>query len=148
MRDCELALKLQPDYEKPLLRAAHCCYEIRQPEKCIDYCDRILAKQKSNKEVLELRQKAVYAAKTKGRDERIQEREEKKRSERQKDLLETINQRTGKKFLFDQLQPVLPQLEAHRVHLDEQKQLVWPVVFMYPEYKIMDFIQEFCEAEK
>lgn len=44
--------------------------------------------------------------------------------------------------------PVLPQLRDHRVHLNEDGKLVWPVVFMYPEYKVMDFVQEFTEDER
>lgn len=147
LRDCELALKLKSDYEKPLIRAAHCCYEIQQYDKCTDYCDRILTKQKNNKEILELRQKAVKAAKLKGRDARIKEREEKRKIERQKELLEVIACRIGKKFNYDELQPVLPQFQEHHVHLNQENRLVWPVAFMYPEYKIMDFVQEFCEDE-
>lgn len=147
LRDCELALKLKSDYQKPLIRAAHCCYEIQQYDKCTDYCDRILNKQKNNKEILELRQKAVKAAKLKERDGRIKERDAKKTLEQQKELLETIACRTGKRIDLSELQPVLPQLEQHHVHLNEEKRLVWPVAFMYPEYKIMDFVQEFCEDE-
>lgn len=44
--------------------------------------------------------------------------------------------------------PVLPQLQDHTVHFDENGKLVWPVVFMYPEYKVMDFIQEFVEDQR
>lgn len=48
----------------------------------------------------------------------------------------------------EDLVPVLPQLSDYRVHFNEENKLVWPVVFMYPEYKIMDFIQEFVEDER
>lgn len=140
-------MKRKPDYEKPLTRAAHCCYEIQQFDKCIEYCDKILSKQKNNKEILELRSKAVKACKIKDRDARIKERELKNKTKAQKELLEAIAARTGKNLEFDELEPVLPQLQGHRVHLNEEKKLVWPVVFMYPEYKIMDCLREFCEDE-
>lgn len=49
---------------------------------------------------------------------------------------------------MDDLVPVLPQLRDHVVHFNEDGKLVWPVVFMYPEYKVMDFIQGFAEDER
>jgi len=47
------------------------------------------------------------------------------------------------------LEPCLPQLVHSRVFLqDETNCLVWPVVFVYPEYKIMDYIQQFSEQDR
>ena len=34
-----------------------------------------------------------------------------------------------------------------RVHVDDKGSLVWPVMFLYPEYQVTDFIQEFHEDE-
>lgn len=47
------------------------------------------------------------------------------------------------------LEPCLPQLVHSRVFIqDETNCLVWPVVFVYPEYKIMDYIQQFSEQDR
>ena len=43
------------------------------------------------------------------------------------------------------LEPNFPDALRLRVHFGEDGRLVWPVVFMYPEYKLTDFVQEFHE---
>lgn len=48
---------------------------------------------------------------------------------------------------LEYLEPHVPELANHRVCLTESGMLQWPVIFMYPEYKIMDFIQCFQEDE-
>lgn len=45
------------------------------------------------------------------------------------------------------LEPQFPDAVRSRVHMDENGKLVWPVIFMYPEYKLTDFIQAFHEDE-
>ena len=40
-----------------------------------------------------------------------------------------------------------PMVAQGRVHLDDKGSLVWPVMFLYPEYQVTDFIQEFREDE-
>lgn len=145
LRDCELALKLKPDYAKVLKRAANCAYEIQQYEKCVEFCDRVLATEKNDKEMVELRQKAIKGLRIKERNVRVQA----KKLRAEKELLERVFEKTGRKFDLHDLEPILPQLQGHRVHFDDEgkKRLIWPVVFMYPEYKVMDCLQEFAEDE-
>lgn len=50
------------------------------------------------------------------------------------------------KINLEQLDPYFPQLIHNRVHLDDTGELVWPVILVYPEYQIMDYIQEFKET--
>lgn len=59
LRDCQLALKLKPDYTKAIIRAANCAYKINQYDRCIEYCDEILLGTPENKEILDLRHKAI-----------------------------------------------------------------------------------------
>ena len=33
------------------------------------------------------------------------------------------------------------------MHLNEKEELVWPVMFLYPEHQETDFIQEFNEND-
>ncbi|XP_057658120.1 DNA polymerase interacting tetratricopeptide repeat-containing, protein of 47 kDa [Diorhabda carinulata] len=154
LQDCELALKIKPNYEKALVRAANCCVEMKNYKKAIDYCDIILNKEKDNRIVLDLRKKCVSAAKIKERDERKREHQEKKRNEEEDVIINEIIKRgymieggTRGNLSLDKLEPHFPQLVHNRVHLDETGTLVWPVVFVYPEYKIMDYIQEFDENQ-
>ncbi|KAJ8938934.1 hypothetical protein NQ314_011286 [Rhamnusium bicolor] len=70
LKDCELALKIKPDYDKVLVRAANCCFEMKHYQKSKEYCDKILDKQTDNKDILELRKNSINAAKLKERDDR------------------------------------------------------------------------------
>lgn len=45
------------------------------------------------------------------------------------------------------LEPSSPMVAQGRVHLDEKGSLVWPVMFLYPEYQVTDLVQEFCEDD-
>lgn len=38
----EQALKLKPDYEKTITRAINCCIQLKEFDKCLDYCDKFL----------------------------------------------------------------------------------------------------------
>lgn len=46
------------------------------------------------------------------------------------------------------LEPCHPSAIFMKVHLDEQGRLIWPVMFVYPEYGQTDFIQNFNEEDK
>lgn len=155
LQDCELSLKINPNYEKALVRAANCCFEIKNYKKAIEYCDNILNTEKDNRIILDLRKKCVNAAKLKERDERKREQQHKKRNQEDNVIINeiikrgyTIEEGTKGNLSLDKLEPHIPQLVHNRVHLDEAGTLVWPVVFVYPEYKIMDYIQEFNENQK
>ena len=55
-----------------------------------------------------------------------------------------------KKVYFDVSVLSLEALEPYtvgqtRVHLDNEGCLIWPVMFLYPEYKVTDLIEEFHE---
>jgi hypothetical protein len=43
------------------------------------------------------------------------------------------------------LEPCSPMVAQGRVHLDDSGSLVWPVMFLYPEYQVTDLVQEFHE---
>ncbi|CAH1111774.1 unnamed protein product [Psylliodes chrysocephalus] len=154
LQDCQLALKIKPDYEKALVRAANCCFEMKQYQNAIEFCDVILNKQKDNEVILELRQKCVNEEKLKKRNERKRDIEIKKKEKEEEELIKEIIKRGYKiegglkgKLSLDKLEPHFPQLVHNRVFLDENNNLIWPVVFVYPEYKIMDYIQEFNEKK-
>lgn len=45
------------------------------------------------------------------------------------------------------LEPQCPQLAKYTVHFGDTVNLIWPVIFVYPQYQILDYIQEFCETD-
>lgn len=88
--DCEWALKINPNYEKALNRAANCCYHLKQFSKAVDYCDNLLERQKNNKEILELRQNSINAAKLKERDDRKREVASKRKAKEEEILIKEL----------------------------------------------------------
>ncbi|KAJ8910500.1 hypothetical protein NQ315_012347 [Exocentrus adspersus] len=155
LRDCETALRIKPGYDKALIRAANCCYELREFGKAVDYCDKILEKQKGNTAILDLRQESINAAKVKERDDRKKEAAAKRKAKEEEGIINEIlgrgyNIEGGSKghISIEKLEPCFPELMHNRVYLDASMSLVWPVVLVYPEYKIMDYIQQFSENEK
>jgi len=49
---------------------------------------------------------------------------------------------------LEDLEPTHPAAQQKKVHVDETGQLVWPVLFLYPEHGETDFIEEFRENEQ
>lgn len=151
LHDCELALKLKPDYDKVSNRAAHCSYQLGQYDKAVEFCDLILEKNKTDKDILKLRKKCVNDAKLKDRNTRKKYLEDKKKKQIENTLIEEILKRGYNierkgNLNLSHLEPCFPELVNSRVYLDDQENvLIWPVVLVYPEYKIMDYIQQFPE---
>ncbi|CAH2002106.1 unnamed protein product [Acanthoscelides obtectus] len=122
---------------------------MKQYNKAIHYCDTILENEKDNKTLLEFRKKCASLAKDIEQSERKKQFFAKKKQMEEDNLVKEILKRgyklEGDDLSLEKLEPCFPQLIHNRVNLDEYNHLIWPVVFIYPEYKIMDYIQEFHE---
>jgi len=168
--DCRLTLKVQPDHAKALSRAIQCCFELRRYKEAIRWCDHgLLQGQEAGKkaELKELRFKAEKAMKEKERNERKEALAKKKKEREHKQLLDLIKARGIKvqthkvddedmeeTWDLDDLEPTHPAALNKRVHLafpenenGDTGYLVWPVLFLYPEFGETDFIQEFVENQ-
>lgn len=55
----EQALKMKPDYEKTILRAINCCIQLKEFDKCLDFCDKYLEKVPGDNIVIELKKEAI-----------------------------------------------------------------------------------------
>lgn len=60
LADCQIALNLQPQYEKALKRAAQCCYNLERYKPCVTYCDQLLGIDPTNSVIAKLRKDAVF----------------------------------------------------------------------------------------
>ncbi|KAF5284202.1 hypothetical protein FQR65_LT00202 [Abscondita terminalis] len=149
LKDSEWALRYKPDYDKALTRAANCCFEIKQYDKALDFCDTILKNNPKKSEIIMLRRKCVAAKKEMDRDERKLLKKQDEVLTKETKLLGRIRELNVKiegGLTLTNLKPQVPELSDFPVHLDGDK-LVWPVVFTYPEYRVMDFVQEFREDD-
>lgn len=168
--DCRLTLKVQPDHSKALLRAVQCCFHLRRYEEAIQLCDHGLLKMPSLEaarvtELKESRAKAEKSMKERERNARREALALKKRQRENQQLLDLVRSR-GVQVLthkvdeddnlkeawdLDDLEPTHPAALNKRVHLiqeDSDTLLVWPVLFLYPEFGETDFIQEFVESQR
>lgn len=59
MKAAEEALKIKPDYDKTILRAINCCIQLKEFDKCLDFCDRYLEKIPGDNCVMELKKEAI-----------------------------------------------------------------------------------------
>ncbi|VVC32117.1 Tetratricopeptide repeat,Tetratricopeptide repeat-containing domain,Tetratricopeptide-like helical [Cinara cedri] len=133
----EEALKLKPDYEKTILRAINCCIQLKDFDKSLDYCDKYLG-QIPGSEKIEMEKRKMMKIK------KLNEIEEQR-------LLNEINKR--KLHVVDQKGDIIEDLAIFNtlvpsiippVHLLKNR-LVWPVIFLYPEYQTSFTIPEFHE---
>ncbi|KDR14373.1 tetratricopeptide repeat protein 4 isoform X2 [Zootermopsis nevadensis] len=147
--DCRAALKIRPCYSKAQARAAQCCMFLQRYDDCITLCEKMLVDCPTDKTTLELRAKAMAGKKIEERNARKQNMAKRKEEERDQALLTAIKERgiqiKGTDLSMSTLEPCSPMVAQGRVHLDDSGSLVWPVMFLYPEYQVTDFVQEFHE---
>jgi len=152
LRDCELALRLTPTHMKALLRGAQCCFKLKHYKECQNWCDRGLEVDCAHNDLLKLRTECVQLEKAKERDTRKRLAAEKKEKQLQSSLLERIKQRgitvesKGNSLELSDLEPCHPAALQKRVRLEDDL-LVWPVIFLYPEFGESDFIEGFKETD-
>ncbi|XP_076312992.1 DNA polymerase interacting tpr containing protein of 47kD [Tachypleus tridentatus] len=158
--DAEAAMKLNPNHMKALVRGAQCCWKLERFKDCVVWCDRGLKLEPGNQTLLELRRKANIEQKVVERNKRKAVLEEKEKLKVDEKLIKAIQERGIKlSTKFDNtktcsietmsfLQPVHPAAASSKVHQDEHGALLWPVLFLYPEYSESDFIEAFHEDSR
>lgn len=156
LRDCEVALRLTPTHLKAIVRGAECTFALKDFGGCEAWCDKGLKLDSSNKELVKKRKEAVEAGKLRMRDERKRAAAEKRKKQEEEQILGTIRERgirisrrKGENPLsLEDLEPNHPAAQQKKVHVNESGQLVWPVLFLYPEHGETDFLEEFRENEQ
>ena len=152
--DCRAALLLVPGHMKAVVRGAACHRKMSHHAECRDWCDTGLELEPGHAELLQLRQDAVQLIKTAERDERKRALADKRRKVEENLVLELIRQRgvrvasaRGDSGLcLSDVEPCHPAAVHKRVHVADNA-LVWPVLFLYPEFGETDFIEEFKETD-
>ncbi|KAM3961367.1 DNA polymerase interacting tpr containing protein of 47kD [Aphomia sociella] len=147
--DSEKALSFNPDHLKARLRAAKSALEIAKYDSCIEHCEKILVNQSKDKEILDLINSAKKKKLIQERDQRKKEKLDAKNNEQKDAVIKTIIERGIKISNCDdeddidlsKLEPSLPGAQDSLVHLEDGV-LHWPVLFLYPEYQMTDFIKD------
>lgn len=55
----EQALKIKPDYEKTIMRAINCCIQLKEFDKCLDYCDKYLEQVPDDNNVVKIKKETI-----------------------------------------------------------------------------------------
>ncbi|XP_067846158.1 tetratricopeptide repeat protein 4 [Heptranchias perlo] len=163
LNDVIAARKLKPNHLKAIIRGVLCHIELKNYSKAIAWCDEGLQVEPKEKQLIELRAKADKQKRVEERNLRKEKLKEKKERVQTEALLNAIKERKIKLFQPQELSSqnsddeeddrVLKALlfdginseNGIVVHLDENGNLNWPVLFLYPEYEQMDFISAFHE---
>ncbi|CAG8610887.1 1966_t:CDS:2 [Funneliformis mosseae] len=143
LADCSKALKLNPQNIKAYYRSAKALYALDKIEEAIDCCEHGLAVQPNNKVLQNEKVKCLNRKEILEKKRREKEERERKERESKEELARAIEGRNIKMVNTSKTQAL-----QKNVRLDkETNNLIWPVVFSYPEYKESDFIESFNEVE-
>nr|CAG8583942.1 12333_t:CDS:2 [Entrophospora candida] len=141
LNDCAKALKINPKNIKAFYRSAKALYMLDKLDEALDCCDHALLIDPNNLAMQKEKEKCINHKKVLDEKRRKQlELELKKREE--KIALEKAIKIRDIQMESTSNAPDSP----HSVHLHpESQQLIWPVFFLYPEYKESDFVAAFNE---
>jgi superfamily I DNA/RNA helicase len=130
------------------LRAAKSAFEIAKYDTCIEHCQKLLETQQKDKEITELLNTAKKKKMLQERDQRKKERVDAKNNEQKEGVIKAIIERGIKISKCDdeddidlsKLEPSLPGAQDAIVHIEDGI-LKWPVLLLYPEYQMTDFVR-------
>ncbi|KAJ1910814.1 HSP70/90 co-chaperone [Tieghemiomyces parasiticus] len=149
LNDCHAALQINPKNVKALYRSARACRALEKYEEALECCRWALEFDPANAAVKKERQ-ATEAQQAAAEAKRQREVERAAAETREQALLtEALRERNVRLSASSGSSHVWENADTeHRVHRDsETGRLIWPVFFMYPEFKETDFIQAFNEAD-
>lgn len=143
LNDALKSFSLNSENIKSASRIAQCYYQLKEYRECIDFCDKHSSKIEKLKE-------------WKDKAEVEFEREELERIEREKrdaefaeekQKIEEALEKRSIKFRGPLFESVHPGATYIHVKLNEFGELVWPVIFVYPEHNQTDFLEQFNEND-
>lgn len=148
LSDCEKALTFNPNHTKARLRAAKSAYEVAKYDICIEHCQKYLEIEPDDNTVKALLNNAKKKKQMQERDQRKKEKIDSKKAEQKESIVKAIIDRGIRVSNCDdeddidlsKLEPSLPGAQDAVVHIEDGI-LKWPVLFLYPEYQMTDFIR-------
>ncbi|XP_035452240.1 DNA polymerase interacting tetratricopeptide repeat-containing, protein of 47 kDa [Spodoptera frugiperda] len=146
--DSEKALSFNANHTKARIRAAKAALEVTKYDTCIEHCQKLLEGESKDKEIVELLNTAKKKKQQQERDQRRKERKNEKDSEQKDQVIKAIIQRGIKISKCDdeddidlsKLEPSLPGAQDAIVHIEDGV-LRWPLLLLYPEFQMTDFIR-------
>lgn len=161
--DCVLACKIKADHLKAVKRGALCCFKLKRFDDCISWSEKALKLSPDDEELKSVLEESKVQLKETERNARREAARKKKKGKEDAALVAALkssgvqlkeiaaldkidtNNQDHLNEIMEKITPLLHAARGHRVHLSPEKLLVWPVLFMYPEYGETDLIEEFEE---
>ena len=144
LNDALKAYELDSNNTKALIRIVLSYFQLKEYNKCIEIC-----KNNSNKNMdllTEYEKKAFIELKNSQRNDRRDKLNKTKRKQFENKILDAVNQR-GIRVNGSLFESIHPAANGRHVTLNSEGNLVWPVLFLYPEYGQSDFIEQFEENQ-
>ncbi|KAI0650668.1 40S ribosomal protein S7 [Trametes meyenii] len=145
LRDCSKAIGVNPKSSKAFYRSAMALVALERYDEALDCCDRCLEFDKGNKAVQTTREKAEKFNEAKNRKER--ERQERLKQEQLKQA--RLKAAYKERNLIVSLVPDTVAQNPYEPQFDPEDPtnttLIFPVLFLYPQYATSDFISQFQE---
>ncbi|XP_041974336.1 DNA polymerase interacting tetratricopeptide repeat-containing, protein of 47 kDa [Aricia agestis] len=146
--DSERALSFKPDHTKARVRAAKAALECSKYDTCIEHCQKLLENDNKEKEIIDLLNTAKKKKAIQDRDDRRNKKEASKKKDQKDAIVKAIIERGIKisncededDIDLSKLEPSLPGAQDSIVHIEDGV-LKWPVLLLYPEYQMTDFIK-------
>lgn len=151
LSDCVFARKYNSKNLKPIYKGAECSFELKNFDDCIKWCDMGLMIVSNDTRLRNLRSKADSEKKTYEKEKRKKERIEHKKNQTFQEIWNLIKQKQilvqeNEKEFFELLEsPTNPQQKSVNINSEKNSELIWPVIFLYPEVGQTDFIEAFNE---
>jgi tetratricopeptide (TPR) repeat protein len=144
--DALTAIDLNDQNKKAVMRAIDCFKRLNNFKDLINFCDQFQHLDES--EMAKTRSEAEMELKKQQRDERRKQVGDKKIQEARKaEQKKTTDQLKRRGVQFDESSFQIDSLNPDvRIKLNSQGQLLFPVLFLYPEFKQTDFVQEVNET--
>ena len=152
--DATQAVKMSPDRVKLLIRCAQCCEKLKRFDHAINWCDIVLSLESDNKLAIDIQTNCAKTKKVQERNERkmaLMKLKEDKKKQQLKDAVKSRNINIKWTPQEDNSDDENDHFDASiskglkKVYLDDNDVLVWPVLFLYPEFETTDFIETYHE---
>ena len=144
LNDAIKAFELDSNNTKALIRIVLCYFELKDYSKCLQIC-----RNNCNKNIdllTEYEKKASIELKRVERNERKEKINKNKRKQIENNILDAVKQR-GIHFIGSLFESIHPASDGRHVTINSEGELIWPVLFLYPEYGQSDFIEKFEESQ-
>ncbi|KAA0197646.1 putative heat shock protein 70 (Hsp70)-interacting protein [Fasciolopsis buskii] len=147
IRDCKVAISLNPKHVKAYVKGAQASLSLSKIDTCLEFCERGLEQSPDLEQLIQFQLKAL---KEQVKNDRITNslRGKHQRHMEKKALIYRLVQDHGVNINF-KLPPVtLPETVGSQPYKDESNMLHWPVLLMYPEFGQTDFLRDVIEKSK